>query len=104
MAKTMKTLTPYMIRKKKQRQAEYARKYYAKNRDKIRAQQDKSRKRKRLDTTELIIPDTTQPITTDTDNLTTVQSISVTKERVEVVTNSITFVVDKSMRLTISTN
>ena len=102
MAKTKKPLTSYMIRKKKEKQAKYAREYYAKNRDKIRAHQ--SRKRKRLDTTELIIPDTTQPITTDTNNLTTVQSISVTKERVEVVTNSITFTVDKSMRLTICTN
>ena len=102
MAKTKKALTSYMIKKNKDRQREYAREYYAKNRDKIRAHQ--SRRRKRLETTELIVPDTTQPITTDTNNLTTVQSISVTKERVEVVTNSITFTVDKSMRLTICTN
>ena len=102
MTKTKQPLTSYMKNKLKEKQREYAKKYYTRNRDKIRAQQDK--RRKRLETTELIIPDTTQPITTDTKNLTTVQSISVTKERVEIVTEELTFVVDKSMRLTICTN
>ena len=102
MTKTKQPLTSYMKNKLKEKQREYAKKYYTRNRDKIRAQQDK--RRKRLETTELIIPDTTQPITTDTKNLTTVQSISVTKESVEIVTEELTFVVDKSMRLTICTN
>ena len=97
MVKTKQPLTSYMVRKKKKRQREYMREYYAKNREKIRAQQS----RKRLETTELIIPDTTRLICTDTKNLTSVQSVSVTKERVKIVIDELTLVVDKSMRLTI---